>query len=791
MPRHLSQFCAVLAPLALAASLFSPAHALVSAPAITALTAAATTDRLIVKLRDPAPVRADLRIDELGGRRGYRLQHLRQMSGGAQVVRLAARLSRAEAAAVARQLASDPAVAYVEPDIRLLPQRIPNDPMYAQQWHYFEPAGGINLPAAWDITTGSASITVAVLDSGIVNHPDLAARVVPGYDFVSDVTMGNDGNGRDSDASDPGDYGCGGSSSSWHGTHVAGTIGAVSNNGSGVSGINWASKIQSVRVLGQCGGYTSDIADGVRWAAGIAVAGAPANPTPARVLNLSLGGAGSCGTTFQNAINDATARGAVVVVAAGNSGDEVANYMPANCTGVIAVAATGRNGGRASFSNFGTRITIAAPGAGGILSTLNAGATVPAAPSYAYYQGTSMATPHVAGVVSLMLSANPALTPTQVRTMLQASARAFPTGTGSDCTTSLCGAGIVDAAAALRAAVPAPPPEPGVRMNWALAANGAVTSASSTHSSGYAPAGANDGQRSGRNWGSGGGWNDATWASASDWMQVDFGAVRSVAEVAVFSVQDAYTTPVEPTEAMTFSRYGLVDFELQYWNGTAWLAIPGGSVAGNDRVWRKVSFAPVTTSAIRIVVIRAQDGWSRIAEIEAYASTETPPPPAPSPPITNVALAANGGSASASSSHSSPYPASATIDGDRRGTPGSAGGGYWNDATWATFPDFLQVNLSSTKTVSEINVFGIQDHYTAPAEPTEALTFSRYGLVDFEVQYWNGTAWVVVPGGNVVNNDRIWRKFSFPEVSTNSVRIVVLRAADGWSRIAEVEVLGR
>jgi hypothetical protein len=199
------------------------------------------------------------------------------------------------------------------------------------------------------------------------------------------------------------------------------------------------------------------------WAAGLPVAGVPANPSPARVLNLSLGGSGSCGSTFQNAINAVLGVNAVVAVAAGNSNANASGFSPANCAGVITVAATQGAGARASYSNYGTAVEIAAPGGGDgnyILSTLNHGTTVPDLSSsgwyYEYYQGTSMATPHVAGIASLMLSANPALTPAQVVAKIQATARAFPTGTGRDCTTALCGAGIIDAGAAVAAvAVPA------------------------------------------------------------------------------------------------------------------------------------------------------------------------------------------------------------------------------------------------------------------------------------------------------------------------------------------------
>ena len=751
----------------------------------TALSVVESTDRLIVRLREPetgvAAASASSRLDRVAGRMGARLQRLRGMSGNAHVVQLSRLHSRAEAAALARQLALDPEVQYAEPDLRMLPLRIPNDPSYAQQWHYFEAIGGINLPAAWDRTIGSAAITVAVIDTGSTAHPELDGRRVAGYDFIGNTTMSQDGDGRDADASDAGDYGCnGGGNSSWHGTHVAGTIGAASDNGSGVAGVNWTSKIQPVRVLGRCGGYTSDIADGMRWAAGIAVAGVPANATPARVLNLSLGGSGACGATFQNAINDVVARGTVVVVAAGNSNVDVSGATPANCTGVIAVAATTRSGGRAGYSNFGQNVALSAPGSS-ILSTLNTGSTTPGAPGYATYSGTSMATPHVAGVVSLMLSINPAMTPAQVLTALRSSARTFLSGTGSDCTTALCGAGIVDAAAALAIAVPPAPPVLG-RVNLALPSSGGVMTGSSSYSAGFAALGANDGDRKGSSWGAGGGWADATTNVWGDWLQADFGTAKSVAEINVFTVQDNYANPAEPTEAMTFTQYGIADFEIQYWTGTAWQTVPGGSATGNNRVWRRFAFTPVLTSRIRVLVLRGQDGWSRVTELEAYAAVGAPT-------AVNHAHRAQGGVALASSEYSAGFAAAGVIDGERNGASWGNGGG-WNSAAVNAWPDTLQVILNGIKTLTEINVYTVQDAYASPQVPTEAMTFSLYGITDFEVQAWNGAAWVTVPGGNVTGNDRVWRKFTFAPLTTNSIRVVVTRALGSWSRITEIEAFG-
>ena len=775
---------------ALAAACLHGTAAMAGGPANTAppstMSIVDSTDRLIVRLRETevgvAAVDPATRVSQLGARLGASMQRLRGMSGNAQVLKLSRMHSRAEAAELARRLAREPDVLYAEPDLRMVPMRVPNDPSYNQQWHYFEPVGGINLPAAWDRTVGSADITVAVLDTGLAYHPDLAGRTVAGYDFITNTTTSQDGDGRDPDASDPGDFGCdGGGHSSWHGTHVAGTIGAVSNNGEGISGVNWTSKIQPLRVMGRCGGYTSDIVDAMRWASGIAVAGIPVNATPARVLNLSLGGGYSCSTSYQNAINDVTARGTVVVVAAGNSNADAGGFSPASCNGVIAVGATTRSGARAGFSNYGAKLAVSAPGAS-ILSTLNSGSSSPAAPNYAWYSGTSMATPHVAGVVSLMLSLNPALTPAQVMTALKSSARAFPTGTGADCTTDRCGAGIVDAAAALAASAPAEPPPPQARVNLALPAQGAVMTASSTYSSSYLATGAHDGDRKGLRWGSGGGWNDSSYGSWPDWLQVEFQGVRQVAEVHVFTVQDNYTNPIEPTEATTFSNYGLTSFEVQYWTGSAWETVPGGSVTGNNKVWRRFVFTPISTSRMRVLALGGGAGFSRVTELEVYGTAGTNT-------AVNHAAAAAGGVAVASSSHSSAFAPDGVNDGDRQGTGWGAGGG-WNDATVGSWPDSVQVNLTGSKVITEINVYTVQDGYAAPQEPTESMTATLYGIASFEVQTWNGSAWVTVPGGNVTNNERAWRKFSFPQITTNAVRVLVHAGRAGYSRVTEIEAWG-
>jgi serine protease len=434
------------------------------------------TDRIIVKYRTtPANSLAQanrVRGADLSAQRfGVAVSRVRTTALGSEVLKVDRRLSLAEADALARDIAaSDPNVEYAEPDRILRHTLTPNDTRYNEQWHYFESAGGINAPAAWDKSTGSG-VVVAVIDTGYRPHADLAANILPGYDFIGDTFVANDGNGRDNSALDPGDWinagECGPGdpaafeASSWHGTHVAGTIAAVTNNGNGVAGIAFNAKIVPARVLGKCGGYTSDIADAIVWTSGGTVSGVPANANPAKVLSISLGGSGSCDSTTQNAINSARSRGASVVVAAGNSNANAANFSPANCSGVVTVAAVGRNGGKASYSNFGATVEVAAPGGSGgansVLSTLNSGTQGPGSDSYALYNGTSMATPHVSGVVALMLSVKPTLTPDQVTSILQSTARSFPA------TCSQCGSGIVNANAAVDAAIggttpPDPPP---------------------------------------------------------------------------------------------------------------------------------------------------------------------------------------------------------------------------------------------------------------------------------------------------------------------------------------------
>ena len=462
------------------------------------------------------------RAQALGKRLGLAMSAGSAVSDRSQVVFA----SGVTSAALAQRLALESDVEYAVPDQRRHRFAAPNDPLYADgvggngpavgQWYLRAPAGVVrsstNVEPAWAITTGSPSVVVAVLDTGVrFDHPDLLAvpdggNLLQGYDMISDVNVANDGDGRDPDASDPGDwvtqaeisqvggpyYQCepAAKNSSWHGTQTAGLIAALTDNGIGMASVGRNVRVLPVRVLGKCGGFDSDIIAGMRWAAGMSVPGVPDNPNRAQVINMSLGGVGACTAAYRDAVTAINAAGTVIVASAGNSAGHAVG-TPANCAGVIAVAALRHVGTKVGFSNLGTEVAISAPGgncvnttAGSpclypILTTSDSGATSPVSPIYTDSfnpsVGTSFAAPLVAGTAALMVSAQPALTPPQVRLILEATARPFPT-TSSDttvlqctapqfdfsgkpidqleclCTIDTCGAGMLDAGAALAGA---------------------------------------------------------------------------------------------------------------------------------------------------------------------------------------------------------------------------------------------------------------------------------------------------------------------------------------------------
>jgi len=411
-------------------------------------------------------------------------QGVAREAGNAQLLRFDRPLSGKALDNALRRARLHPDVAWVEPDVLVPRLQVPDDSLLGQQWHLEAPNGttnisGLNMPAAWADTTGSG-VVVAVVDSGVrFGHPDLAPlgpRLLPGYDLVSELSVANDFNGRDNDPSDPGDWvnptdllnplfaGCDLSDSSWHGTFIVGQIAAATNNTLGVAGLNWGARVLPVRVSGKCGALVSDLLDGLRWAAGLPVSGLPANPNPARVINLSFGGDAPCSWAYQTTIDAVTNAGALVVVAAGNA--DTTLTRPADCRRVMTVASVRKDGAKASYSSFGSRVALAAPGgsteagnASLLLSTDNTGTTTPLVDTYGYKQGTSFAAPQAAGVASLMLAVNPLLSPRQLIERMRAGARDWSTvpslggvplcgtpGAGlCNCNTSTCGSGLLDA----------------------------------------------------------------------------------------------------------------------------------------------------------------------------------------------------------------------------------------------------------------------------------------------------------------------------------------------------------
>ncbi len=405
----------------------------------------------------------------------------REISGNHRLMRFAQPLQGIALEDTMRRLRLHPDVASVEPNVRLPLAQTPNDTNFALQWHLGSRTGAaaaLSMSSTWAITTGTSAITIAVLDTGVLrNHPDLQAlgsRLLSGYDFVEDVDNANDGNGRDGDASDPGDWvtaaeaaspsfaGCDREDSSWHGSFIIGQIAAATNNGAGIAGLNWNANILPVRVSGKCGALLTDILDGMRWAAGLTVEGVPDNLNPAKVINLSFGGDQACTASYQTVIDELAAKGALVVVAAGNGTLSQSRQLkrPADCKGVMAVGAVQRDGLKTAYSFVGSNMALMTTGGHGsststlLLSTDNAGLTVPAAHVYDYKQGTSFSAPLAAGVASLMLAVNPSLTPDALIARMKSSALphvnlvGFPSCSASNtvacnCTTTECGAGML------------------------------------------------------------------------------------------------------------------------------------------------------------------------------------------------------------------------------------------------------------------------------------------------------------------------------------------------------------
>jgi serine protease len=424
--------------------------------------------QLIVKWRDSRPGgRSIAAVDALAqaaAATGITTSHVRTLATGGELLQVHQQLSKDDLSRFIAQLHATGLVEYAEEELILRPLLNPNDPRYQDQWQLFAAQASIKVPVAWDRTNGRG-VTVAVLDTGYRIHPDLAPNLVPGYDFLS-LFFGFDGDGRDGDAYDevPPSGVCEGYQP--HGTHVAGVAGAETGNGIGIAGVAYGARIQPVRVMDPCrDARTSDIADGLIWAAGGSVDGVPANATPARVINISLGAYAPCPDTLRDAVEIARNRGAVIVTAAGNANTDVAALTPANCPLVLAVAAVNRDGGKSSYSNFGGLVDVAAPGDGILTTDPTAN---PSQGNYARASGTSLAAPLVAGVAALIMSRHPDLMPLEVERILRTTARPFPTPCSG------CGTGIVNARAAT-APPDAGPPAPGEVNNPSRSLTGSYT----------------------------------------------------------------------------------------------------------------------------------------------------------------------------------------------------------------------------------------------------------------------------------------------------------------------------
>ncbi|QDQ27217.1 S8 family serine peptidase [Chitinimonas arctica] len=419
-------------------------------------------------------------------RHGRKMELLNANEFGRTIWKLDRYIFNADAEILAAEIKkSDSRISSAQPNYRMLaPQSMtPNDPNWSAQWNMQNSLVGINAPAAWDLSTG-AGVIVGVSDTGYRPHPDFNSNLIQGMDFIMAEVIGRDGQvgwpdvkasrthypvfgDRDRDATDMGDYHLSWPrDSSWHGTCLIGIIASKTNNGTGNAGIAYDAKILPLRVAGWQGASDTDLADSIYWAVGGGVKGRQyhmgqpvdftleKNRTLARVINVSMRRSGACAENVQWAINEARKAGAVVIAAAGNDNQDVSGNTPANCDGVITVAALEPSGARASYSNFGSKVDIAAPGGAfinnsvrdAIVTPSNDGKTTPGKDNYSYEVGTSLAAPHVSGVVALMLLANPNLSPDQVETILKATSHRFVGSCAG------CGAGMLDAYSAVLAA---------------------------------------------------------------------------------------------------------------------------------------------------------------------------------------------------------------------------------------------------------------------------------------------------------------------------------------------------
>ena len=443
---------------------------------------------IIATARDTVSPEVVARIEDVVGRD---VVGQTELGGMTVAVRFNRTLPFEAVDAMKTRLSALPEISDVAPDLVVTPDSVPDDPYFERQINLHattgtteaatSPAYGIDAPMLWDATTGRKNVVVAVLDGGIVKHSDLTGQTVAGYDFVSQSKYAGDGNGRDSNPADPGNYSdgtyCPKQDSSWHGTHVAGTIGALRNNARGVAGIAPGVAMQPVRVVGRCVTTMSDVIAGIRWASGGRVSGVSTNKTPAKILNLSLSSTVddfTCPTAYQEVIDEARSRGVVVVVSAGNQSLSVLTRTPSNCAGVLSVGAVAPDGSPTTYTNVGRTLGMVAPGGVdprfqpdlGIWSTIDSGTKGPRGSTYGQMSGTSMAAATVSGAAALIHSLGD-FTADQVIDVLKTSALRPPKiddyytclsddpNTGAE--RNVCGAGILNLAG-----IPAPTSTPTV-----------------------------------------------------------------------------------------------------------------------------------------------------------------------------------------------------------------------------------------------------------------------------------------------------------------------------------------
>jgi serine protease len=473
----------------------------------------ATAQRVIVKFRHTSRLSTQAtangesatsaaadtaRMSSLASRARFTVRASRALGADMHVMQISPLTNNETASETLANLRADSDVEFAELDRRMYPHATSNDPLAGGQWYLQNvEKSSINATGAWDTTKGSNGVVIAVIDTGVrFDHPDLqrasaGGKLLTGYDFVSedganDFSTANDGDGREGDPSDPGDWiavgdDCGASdNSSWHGTRVSGIIGAMTDNSTGVAGVIWNGYILPVRVLGKCGGYNSDVLAGIRWAAGLSVPGVSANPNPAQVINVSLGGEGTCDAASAQVIQEVTTAGVLVVVSAGNEGGP----------GAMGIVGLRHAGTKVGFSSLGPQIALAAPGGNcvntgagqpclfSIDTTSNTGLTTPGDSSYTNQTntnvGTSFSSPIVSGIAGLMLAVNGNLKSSQlIKRMQDGATKPFPTtsDTGTppvchvpvspadvqaaecSCTTSTCGAGMANANGAVNEAL--------------------------------------------------------------------------------------------------------------------------------------------------------------------------------------------------------------------------------------------------------------------------------------------------------------------------------------------------